>query len=353
MINLITGAPGAGKTNFLIEEIEKYGEEGRPLFQHGIKGLKLPHTKIYCHNDDCKECKNPPSDALYVDNWVEWSQPHYVFIIDEVQQVWRPRGAKSLEIPEGLRGLETHRHEGIDFWFMTQHPSFLDVHARRLVTRHVHLKVTSLGRRMYDMPEACQDIYKPTVAGKLHVLNKKAFEKYESAKAHTKTKLSLPSGGKWFVLFFLVVLPLVIYFLYSRVQGARERLSTAVESTTENLQGFSSFETEEGFTFNTVNTVRNSRPVEETISPLFDLTPTVVNHPESAPAFVDLVNYSTFPRVAACVAKPSGSCNCYTQQATKLDVDESFCLEFVENRHFNPFKPGSNDSRQSPRTDNQ
>lgn len=132
-ITLVTGTPGAGKTLFVVKElIEKLSKDGRPIY-HNITGLDLvalakmkvnPFNIFYCGDD-----------GPY--NWPEYD-PGCIFIFDEVQQQYPPRNPSS-KTPEYLAGLETHRKKGHDFWMITQHPSLIDNHVKRLASRHFHL----------------------------------------------------------------------------------------------------------------------------------------------------------------------------------------------------------------------
>lgn len=85
---------------------------------------------------------------------------------------------------------------------------------------------------------------------------------------------------------------------------------------------------------------------------IFDYEPVVINHPESAPAFADLVQVVSYPRIAACVQLiASGDCKCYSQQGTRIEVEYSYCRNYVRERPFDPYKPDFN-SAISPKRQN-
>ena len=132
MIVLITGLPGNGKTLYALDWVKrKADKEQRPVFYARIKGLTLPWTLI-----DPFEWDKCPANAIVV--------------IDEVQQANDPTDPKSPSlfgvrqrgavVPPWAAALETHRHKGIDLVLITQDPMLMDVHDRKLVGMHFHVK---------------------------------------------------------------------------------------------------------------------------------------------------------------------------------------------------------------------
>lgn len=182
MITLLTGAPGAGKTALLVEWLRTLYAD-RPLYVHGLAGLQLPHT---------------PVDAA---RWHEDLPDGAVLVVDEVQQVWRPRGPGHAP-SAAVQALETHRHRGIDVFLTTQKPNLLDANVRGLVGRHVHLRDTGwLGRRMYEWPECSDNLaWKTCPLKSKFKLPRKSFELYKSATVHSqaargKSLMPVITGG--------------------------------------------------------------------------------------------------------------------------------------------------------------
>lgn len=182
MITLLTGAPGAGKTALLVEWLRTLYAD-RPLYVHGLQGLQLPHT---------------PVDAS---RWHEELPDGAILVVDEVQQVWRPRGPGHPP-SAAVQALETHRHRGIDVFLTTQKPNLLDANVRGLVGRHVHLRDTGwLGRYMYEWPECSENLaWKTCPLKRRFKLPTKAFDLYKSASLHTtaargKSLMPVITGG--------------------------------------------------------------------------------------------------------------------------------------------------------------
>lgn len=175
MITLITGAPGAGKTNALVSLLAELAE-GRALYVSGIPDLQVPHVVL---DDPTK--------------WHEVVEDGGAVVIDEVQRVWRPNRSK---ISDDIAALETHRHRGIDFFIVTQGPNLVHQNVRALVGRHVHLRDTGItGRWWYEWPECCDNVtsgWKQAPLKKHYSLDKKAQALYTSASKHVKPIRSFP-----------------------------------------------------------------------------------------------------------------------------------------------------------------
>lgn len=342
MLTLITGVPGAGKTcysmRFLLEEKKK----GRPIFVHGIPDLKIPHEVVYCSAISCEVCRNETEldtnqKILMAEEWHDWAPDGAYIVFDEVQNVYRPR-SHAKEVPGSVKALETHRHRGIDFLLMSQSPMLFDSNVRRLVSRHIHLKSNWSGRIQYEWPEVKED---PKSIGDAirtpYKLEKKNFDLYKSAQIHTKIKRKIPKS-LYVVGIAFIALPIIIYAIINRMS---DRLAGPDPIA---VQDQSALAINPGSGSNLLPPDPGTRTGQNN---LYDFSPRNPDQPYSAPAFDEVVEVKDFPRVSACLVRiQTDTCTCYSQQGTKLSVTQYACLQYVENRHFDPFRDPERDRTQ-------
>ena len=169
---LITGSPGAGKTTYavatrIVDEaarvIEIDGEKvQRRIVCAGVRGLVMEHERLphiltgdksaQSDIDRWNECNgsgepvharlpgDPPVDCVpMVQNWWLWCKPGDFIVVDEVQFL-AARGMMGRKPPYWIQALEIHRHYGVDFLFITQHPGLVDSVIKALVNPHRHVR---------------------------------------------------------------------------------------------------------------------------------------------------------------------------------------------------------------------
>lgn len=337
MITLITGVPGTGKTCYMMKFLLDARREGRPIFVHGIPELKIEHTPIFCRALSCKVCQDTmpeDSDILYAEDWDKWADTGAFICMDEVQNIYRPRKAGA-NAPSSVMAFETHRHSGIDFFLLSQSPMLFDSNIRRLIGRHIHLKGNWAGKQQFEWSE-CQENLKSTggAVKSSYSLDKKNFALYKSAEIHTKQSRKIPPAA-----YLLVALLVGGVFLGFRVKNsfADRTMELAPDTTVQVVAG----------------AIASDGSVALVPVPaIYNFEPLIINHPESAPAFAHLVEVVSYPRVAACIyTVKSGRCNCYSQQGTTLDVEYSYCRNYVRERPFDPYKSDL-DSAISPKRQN-
>lgn len=308
-IELQTGLPGACKTQYTLWRIEALRKQtGRPVFYSGIPidPEKLPDWQ--------------PIDAR---DW-HTCPPESIVVIDEAQRLFRPRPNGSA-VPPYEEALETHRHGGIDLVLITQKPRLISIGVRELVGRHLHA-VRSFGMQRATIHEwaecrlntgARSDSIKHQFKFKPHV-----FGWYKSAQAHT-VKREIPAR-----VWLLLALPLVLLalsFWTWRFLEARKGNTPAPTVSAAPGQA-------------PTPSVAAPAPLGrgEHLTPRDYLASYAARIPGlafTAPAYDEVTKPVRAPYPAACVANTT-RCQCYTQQATPLDVPWGLCRRLVRGGFF-------------------
>jgi zona occludens toxin len=333
MITLITGEPGAGKTAYVVSQLLDEYQRGREIFQMGIRQLKIPHEPV------------PP-----VATWVErrpvpedptLTEAKFTFpvgalvVIDEAQKIFRQRPAGS-KVPDIVQAFETHRHDGHDFWLITQQHDKLDSHVRGLVGRHIHLRPQWSGRTLYEWSgysDPRSRTERQLATTRPYRLPKRIFDLYESAAIHVHTKRRLPVA-----LYFLGGSVLLACFLgYQLVTRFQAKLEpeTAINVTNDNSAPASSPAPALG----TATAPPAGTPQLTGIKPE-EYIPRIPARPETAPLYDDLRKPKSMPVVSACI-EFKGDCRCYTQQGTDAGLTPDLCDAWIRNPPFNPWREGA------------
>lgn len=211
MITIITGVPGMGKTALMVAMLLQEAKKGdRPLFVMGVDNLQIDHQPLPKIEDwtYSKPDKDDPSVELHYFTF----PPNSILIVDEAQKIYRPR-ASSAKVPPIVSALETHRHTGIDIWLLTQKPSLLDQNVRDLCGRHIHIRNSILGRKIYEWPEyrAITETNLKDASSRFFKPPKQAFALYKSAELHTKQKFRIHNA----FIVLAIMIPILIYLFYS------------------------------------------------------------------------------------------------------------------------------------------
>lgn len=317
MIHLITGLPGAGKTIYALQYVERLRAESenavpRQVYYHGIQNLTLDWTLI----------DNP-------ENWATLPVGSIV-VLDECQTTFRPR-AYGVNVPPHVSALEVHRHTGIDLVLITQHPMLLDTNARRLVGRHFHI-VRAFGLHqavVHEWGEAREHCDKSRTGSIKHRFTypKGLFSSYKSAEVHTH-KSRLPAR-----VYFLLAIPLLLggiaWLGFQMVSHGKLNF----------LSGGSGGQSVGGSTKGVGSLLGTSAPGvmakgaptsgERMRQYIVDRTPVITDIPYSAPVYAAVTVPRVAPYPAACVASAS-RCFCYSQQGTRLaGISEVSCRDIV------------------------
>lgn len=306
MITLITGTPGAGKTLYTITHVQaKSVSEHRPVYYYGIKDLALSWDCL----DDPESWHSCPAGSIVV--------------LDECQRIFRPQGLGQ-KVPRHIEELETHRHQGIDLYIITQHPMLIDTKVRRLIGEHRHV------HRSFGMERATVHCWgdvreNPDKNRKDSVKTQFAYPRanyslYKSAEIHTH-KRRIP--GRVFLLSAMpVLIGICVYFFYSWYQSAYAPKSIAVSESSVSSD---------------IGAKKSNNPDRRiTRDEFLELhRPRVEGLAYTAPFFDSVTKPVRAPYPAACILKKvSDDCVCYTDQGTRLDVGKDACKTILANGFF-------------------
>lgn len=299
MITLITGQPGAGKTLFALQFVrELAAKDNRQVFYSGIKDLRLSWLEL----EKPEEWYEVPKAAIVV--------------IDEAQRIFRPRGSGA-QVPRHVSELETHRHQGIDLFIITQHPMLVDTNVRRLVGRHFHV-VRSFGLKRATVhewnavKEQCDKSREDSVRHEW-AYPKDVFALYHSAEVHTH-KARVPAR-----VFVLATLPILLAGLVWVVAKWWEKSgSIQPDKAPAAKAGTKASEP--------ARTASGRLSAAEWVA---EYRPRVEGLAYTAPVYDDVTKPVRAPYPAACLASKA-RCGCYSDQGTRLDMPEALCRQIVE-----------------------
>jgi hypothetical protein len=337
MLYLYTGVPGAGKTLYAVSNLLKRKDfKDRPIFVDGIKDLD--HDKI--NYFDIPEGES-------IQTWPKWAPPGAIIVVDECQRIFRPRPSGS-KVPDYVAELETHRHRGLDFILITQHPRLIDINLRSLIEHHTHLSKTNLGiRRKLEWttggakdPESRTNIREALVS--VYKLDKSAYGLYKSAEVHTKIRTKKSK----LLMLFPLALCLVGYGVWSftgfwgRFEGEAPSTDKTAEANKTAESAPTTMQTPQEAATGRYETQKTQAEQSKPHISEDDYKPRIENRPETAPIY-DGMNKSVtvMPWPSACV-KSDKACNCYTDQGTKIkEIDKKTCISYIKDGlPFNPYK---------------
>lgn len=343
MIELITGLPGNAKTLMgLRRVIDRAAAEKRAVYYSGIKKLSLDDPRL----------KGTTWTEIEADKWID-CPPGSLIFLDEAQKTFRSRSLGVIP-PKHVTELEEHRHRGIDFVMITQHPSLIDPAVRKLTQTHMHLvRIWGMEASTVHRWDSVRDNCDKPSSRKDSEKSRWAFDKslygvYHSADVHT-FKRKLPTRLK-LLMAVPVLLGAAAYTVYYKVHRIGAPAPGAVSPVVATAPAGKI--PQHGFVPGQVLPAAApvqlplalTDPVTDARSYLAMQTPRVTGLPQSAPRYDALTAPVRVPVPAMCVQigsvrSESGhvDCKCFTQQGTPMGVPFNMCLEFARNGYFQDF----------------
>lgn len=336
-----TGLQGNGKTLNTIKEVDtKAAKESRVVYYNNIRDFKPDHPAI-------------KADWRHFDDPLQWHKlpPNAIIVIDEAQQFFRVRRQGS-PVPEYASALETMRHQGHELHCITQAPSAMDTHFRKLCNSHIHYTRGHGGKiiKRWQFERVNLDVEKredfSNGESSRIFIDSTYFGCYKSvaegAEHHFKFR---PPKAMFVLAACAVLLCLAAWKIYSdRIAAPQEAAAkeTALPAAVAPA--------------GSVPAVGESPMTREQYIQAY--TPRVPDVPSSAPIYDQLTQPVTFPK-PFCVATFNqelldrnarrftvgvhrgkfGGCFCNSQQGTKIDMSFRACMDIVENGYFDNTKP--------------
>lgn len=330
MIEVITGLPGNAKTLYSLGlVIERAKKENRVVYYAGLKEFKSDDPRLL------------GTEWIEFDpvTWHETVPSNAIILIDEAQKIFRNRSLGAVP-GKHVTELEEHRHKGLDFYMITQHPSLIDPAIRKLTQTHHHMvriwgREASTVHRWNGIKENCDkpggraDSEKKTWG-----FRKDLYGLYKSADAHTMKK-QIPARVKLLAVLCLVLVALVAYmvmYLKSKTEG---KTSAAAPAVVADSRAGSNTSAQSGDLPAPLDAVEDLRQY------VYRDTPRVAGLPHTAPKYDQITEPVRAP-VPSCIQIGSASsakvdCKCFSQQGTPMAVEFNMCVEFARNGYFQDF----------------
>lgn len=322
-IYLTTGANGTGKTLFTLEDVRKRQlDENRPVYYNGFDMVPEKEKEFGWIKFDPLKWQTLPQGAI--------------ILMDEVhnQMPKRPNGSA---VPPFVAALGEHRKHGYDFYFLTQHPSNLDPFLIKIIGApgyHRHIKRPG-GAQLSSVitwNSVNMNCDKPS-SGKSGEVTMRAFPKhvydwYTSAVMHTG-KRRIPKQVYVLALAVLLV-PLLGYFAVQNLPGMKDKALPGKDPASVAAPGEAAL----------------SAKLDPAGAYLASYVPRVPGLAHTAPRFDEVTAPKQAPYPAACIVMHN-TCQCYSQQGTKLPVNGDTCAQIVDGGFFVEWDepPGTADSK--------
>lgn len=322
MLYLVTGANGAGKTLLTLKHVKELADKaGRPVCYNGRFDVVVDGPLANWKKIDIKDWQAEPDGTI--------------FFVDECHNDFPTRPSGSV-VPEYVRMLAEHRKRGFDFFLITQHPLNIDAFVRRLIGNpgwHRHLKrvagASLVSQLQWDAVAVQCERAGSGESGQVQMVPfpKEVYTWYNSAQLHTG-KLKIPRAA-WILLLAVILVPALGWFGLHRVrQNVLAQASPAHATPVASSSGAPGAPGAPGQAAPTAKPMTAAEYVVDRLPRLAGLAYT-------APAYDGVTKPTIAPIPAACVLhQVSGKCDCYSQQATRLQVPVPVCVEIARNGVF-------------------
>lgn len=302
MITVITGAPGSGKTLYVIAKLLK-AILGTFVEATDDKGAKVKHPRTIFSNCEGLALPHEKIDEAWLMDWHNRVKPGAVIFYDEAQKPW-PKRVTGSKVPPAIQELETHRHKGVDFIIATQKPELVDQNVCSLAGRHLHIRRVGNSHNtiVYEWDAVSRNLlFKNSFKKSAFRYPRWAFDWYKSAEAHTKMPRSVP---------------FVLWVVIACLAGSAYAWPALMNRITRGLQ-----------------TDDHAKAAQSVQAPAKPLTPSLIvaDAPEAFPGAPGSVLAAVLPgqanqalSIMGCVAA-ADVCRCYDQAGQVVELEPQIC----------------------------
>lgn len=331
MLYLVTAVPGSGKTLFLLNWLKSKAEK--------------ENRQVYYYNIPLSKKGKEVTQWIEIDDPHRWPEllPGSYLVIDECQEPF-PVRRSGKETPRSVELLAKHRHKGVDIVFITQHPTLVDSFIRRLIGTHIHL-IRQFGAErstVLTWQEGCQEnpnaksAQKTCMDRKTFVFPREVYSWYKSSEMHTH-KFQMPLRLKQMLImiaFSITAVFLAFFFIYRNLYAKPKEQAESVSRHESSAPAASA--ATPSLTPAVATNDQQGRVIKTAATFLNDRQPRVPGMPDSAPAYDELTQPRTFPKVTACIASKL-KCSCFNQQGSPVEMEEYRCRYYVDKGWFDPY----------------
>lgn len=343
MLKLLTGQPGNGKTLWVLDHVERQRKkESRPVFYSGIP--LNPEGPLVGEWQELGDITKLVESYVGADGApaVRYTLPaNAIVVMDEAQRVFRVR-AQGSKVPDHVAAMETHRHQGIDFWLLSQNPGLIDVNLRKLAGYHVHVvRRAGLDRTNVYEWEQCEtdpmrDASKKSARHSVWKFPTEVYTWYKSAEVHTH-KRNLPwkqIAGLGVAL--VVVLGSAGYTAWHVMHGAGVAALPKAQEGEEPVVGGKR-----------AKAVELGNPWDAQLR-----RPRIEGWERTAAVFDPLQRVKSQPKVAGCMelrVNETVTCECFTSQGSLLPMNRHDCARLMRQGWFDETAPESSAKQENIR----
>ena len=324
-INFVTGLPRSGKTLWTLWNVKDRAiKENRQVYTCNIPDVTIPGWLTIDHPD----------------KWMDVPDGS-IIIVDELQDYWQ-KGSTGSKVPLPILELSKHGKRGIEFYFITQEPNLVHQTPRDLCQHHYYV-VRAFGTQnalvhKYSRMQLHPEKQTKNSEKLPFKYPKEVYTWYKSADLHN-VKRQVP-WKVYAIPVVAIIAALAIWAAIALGKGAIDKARTSGQgktpiSTTGAQPPAPGLPGQPGASSQARQELTPQQYVES-------FQPRLAGLPHTAPRYDSISQAQAMPYPAACV-QMGKRCQCYTSQATQLDIPADMCQQIVKRGYFMDWhhSPGS------------